>query len=75
MKIQDIAFIVILIIILLLRGKAAWYAGIVAGVAAGTLFLLSNLFTAQRFTWYSAAFFTVFVLKELYCTLFKNESK
>lgn len=72
MKPQDIIFIILLGIVILRRAKEAWLAGIVATILAGLLFLIGNLFTAQRLTWYAAAFFLVTVLAQALTYMKRN---
>jgi hypothetical protein len=62
MKIQDIAFVIALLILLVIR-KPKWfvYAGIGSLVLAIPLFAKWIFFTAERLTWYSAGFFLCFI--------------
>jgi hypothetical protein len=65
-KPQDIIFFTILISILLIKkGKYAWHAGMLSFLGAGLLFMIGNLFTAQRLTWYGAGFITIEVIRQI----------
>lgn len=58
MKIQDIAFLAVLVLLILKRSpKLAVICGIVALLLAIPLFSFWVFFTAERLTWYAAAFF------------------
>ncbi|OGG11295.1 hypothetical protein A2Z00_02320 [Candidatus Gottesmanbacteria bacterium RBG_13_45_10] len=67
MKIQDIGFCIILAILLTLR-KERWfvYAGLMSLTIAIPLFAKWVFFSAERLTWYAAAFFTIAVLSLLF---------
>lgn len=58
MKPQDIAFIFVLIVLLTAK-KSVWfvYAGLFSLLLAIPLFATWVFFTAERLTWYAAAFF------------------
>lgn len=65
MKIQDILFLLILFILILKRNpRFAAIAGIISLILSIPLFSLWIFFTAERLTWYAAAFFllTIFLL-------------
>lgn len=58
MKIQDIAFIVVFVVLILKRNPIfAAYAGIISLVLSIPLFTFWIFFTAQRLVMYAAAFF------------------
>ncbi len=63
MKLQDVLFLVTLAVLLWVRKPRlmAW-AGIGSLVLAIPLFALRIFFTAERLTWYAAAFFGFFIL-------------
>ena len=63
MKIQDVGFIVIFASLLLIR-KERWIiiAGLVSLALAIPLFAYHVFFTAERLTWYGAAFLLVGLL-------------
>jgi hypothetical protein len=67
MKIQDIAFIFVIIVLLIIR-KKAWlvYAGLASLILAIPLFAKWIFFTAQRLTWYAAVFFLIYILLSLF---------
>jgi hypothetical protein len=63
MKPQDIAFLAVLIGILLVRKpKFLVWAGIASLALAIPLFASWTFFTAERLTWYAAAFFLTSLL-------------
>lgn len=64
MKLQDIGFFLALIVLLFLR-KPRYFiiAGLVCFGMAIPLFATWTFFTAERLTWYSAAFILVFLIK------------
>jgi hypothetical protein len=66
MKIQDVGFFIVLAILIVFR-KERWfvYAGLMSLLAAIPLFAKWVFFTAERLTWYAAAFFLVFILSQL----------
>ena len=65
-KFQDAGFFTILAILLVIR-KPIWfvYAGLLCFVLAIPLFASWTFFTAERLTWYGAAFVFVFLLISL----------
>ncbi len=66
MKPQDIGFFVIFASILLLRRPSLLvWAGLACLVLAIPLFATWTFFTAERLTWYAAAYFFVFILISL----------
>ena len=66
MKVQDIAFFITFILFLLKR-DAKWIiiTGIVSLFLSILLFINVKLFTAERLTWYAAAFFSIAIVKSL----------
>ena len=66
MKIQDIGFFVILVALLVFR-KRSWlvFAGLFSLIVSIPLFAKWVFFTAERLTWYSAAFFVVALIMNL----------
>lgn len=57
-KFQDLAFLLVFVIICLIRNwKLAIIIGLAALLLAVPLFKFWIFFTAERLTWYSAAFF------------------
>lgn len=68
MKLQDVLFLIIFLF-LLWKKNPRWFAvaGLISLVLAIPLFVTWTFFTAERLTWYSAAFFLIaivlFVLK------------
>jgi hypothetical protein len=62
-KIQDIGFIIVLALLFAVR-KPIWfvYAGIVSWILAIPLFAGWIFFTAERLTWYGAAFILTYLL-------------
>ncbi len=68
MKIQDIGFIFVFIAVLLimviykLHPKFAAVIGISSLLFSMSLYLIGNLFTAERFVWYGASFFLLSIL-------------
>jgi hypothetical protein len=67
MKIQDIIFIIIFSGLLIAR-KPSWfgYAGLVCIVLAIPLYAKWVFFTAERLTWYGAAFLLVAMIFPLF---------
>jgi hypothetical protein len=66
MKIQDIGFIIAIILLLVARKpKLFVYAGLASLVLAIPLFAKWIFFTAERLTWYSAGFFLCFIGMQL----------
>lgn len=66
MKIQDIGFFFILAILIVFR-KRRWlvFAGLFSLVASIPLFAKWVFFTAERLTWYAAAFFIAALIMNL----------
>ncbi|MBU1326620.1 hypothetical protein KKB64_05370 [Patescibacteria group bacterium] len=63
MKIQDIAFVVVFLILLFSKKpKAFVWAGLACLVLAIPLFAKWIFFTAERLTWYAAAFFLASII-------------
>lgn len=63
MKPQDIAFIVVFLLLLALRKQKLFiYAGLGSLLLAIPLFAKWIFFTAERLTWYAAAFFLASLL-------------
>lgn len=66
MKIQDIIFILVLLI-LIYKKDPRW--SVVAGLASLSLsmplFATWTFFTAERLTWYAASFFLLSIIKHL----------
>lgn len=72
MKIQDIAFLVILAILIIKRNaKLAALSGLICLFLSIPLFSFWVFFTAERLTWYAAAFFLLAVI----FYLFKSENE
>ncbi len=66
MKIQDIGFFVVLVILFLMkRPRLFVWTGLACLVLAIPLFAKWIFFTAERLTWYAAAFFFIFILISL----------
>lgn len=62
-KLQDIGFVTILIILIVRRKlKAFVFAGLVCFVLAIPLFALHIFFTAERLTWYAVAFILTYTI-------------
>ena len=69
MKLQDIIFLVIFILVLIKRNsRLSIAAGIVCLVLSIPLFAFWVFFTAQHLVWYAAAFFLLSII-----LLFKNK--
>lgn len=67
MKIQDLTFLVVLLILLVLkRPRLSVLAGLVFLVLSMPLFSFWIFFTAERLTWYSATFFLLAIIQRLY---------
>lgn len=67
MKPQDVIFIILFGMLLVARKPHLFvYAGLGSLVLAIPLFATWVFFTAQRLTWYAAAFFGMFILIELF---------
>jgi len=65
-KIQDLAFFIVFIILLIKRdSKLAAGAGIISLILSIPLFSFWIFFTAERLTWYAAAFFLLSVIFHL----------
>lgn len=66
MKPQDLAFFVILAILIWRRNaRLAAGIGLVALIMAIPLFATWTFFTAERLTWYAAAFFFLSIILQL----------
>ena len=66
MKIQDIVFFVILFWLWIIPVKKKFvYAGIFSLLIAIPLFSIMIFFSAERLTWYAAAFFLIHTLKQI----------
>ena len=67
MKIQDIAFFVVLALLIFKRNpQLAVICGIVCLILSIPLFSLWIFFTAERLTWYAAAFFLLAIIFYLF---------
>lgn len=63
MKLQDIAFLIVFILVLLKRdSRLSTIVGLVCLVLSIPLFALWVFFTAQHLVWYSAAFFLLSIV-------------
>lgn len=66
MKPQDIGFFLIFVTLFVIRQPVLFvWVGLVCLVLAIPLFAAWTFFTAERLTWYAAAFFLSFVLTSL----------
>lgn len=66
MKLQDILFVTAFGILLLLRRPRAFvWAGLACLAGSIPLFATWTFFTAERLTWYAAAFFATFIIISL----------
>ncbi len=66
MKLQDLFFVVVLTLLLVLRKpRLLVWAGLISLILAIPLFAKWIFFTAERLTWYAAAFFLIFILFSL----------
>lgn len=66
MKIQDIIFFITLAVLLASRRERLLiWAGLISLILAIPLFAKWIFFTAERLTWYAAAFFFIFILFSL----------
>ncbi len=66
MKIQDIGFFILLIMLIFLRRPTLFvWAGLLSLILAIPFFATWVFFTAQRLVWYAAAFFFVFTIFSL----------
>lgn len=66
MKIQDLAFFFTLAVLFLLQRPVLFvWAGLGSLVLAIPLFATWTFFTAERLTWYAAAYFFTFILISL----------
>ena len=75
MKIQDIIFFIIFISLSIKRDpRLAAGTGIVSLILSIPLFSFWIFFTAERFTWYAAAFFLLTILFQLF-NIRKNGEK
>ena len=67
MKLQDLFFVVVLIFLLLLKKPRLFvWAGLASLILAIPLFARWIFFTAERLTWYAAAFLLIFLLFSLF---------
>lgn len=63
MKIQDIAFLVVLALLIVKRNpKLATFCGLACLVFSIPLFSFWVFFTAERLVWYAAAFFLLAII-------------
>ncbi len=66
MKIQDIGFIILFVILILLKRPILFVVcGLLCLLIAMPLFSTWTFFTAERLTWYAGAYFLVFLLISL----------
>lgn len=71
-KIQDIVFLVVLVLLILKRNpRLAVFCGITSLLVSIPLFSVWIFFTAERLTWYAGAFFLLAII--FYLFKFKNE--
>jgi len=75
MKLQDIFFVAVLLIVIYKGGKYAWLSGMASLILSGVLFGMDNLFTSQRLSWYALGFFSVAVVHNLYEIIFEARKK
>jgi len=62
MKIQDILFFLVLVVLVVLRKPRLFvWMGLISLILAIPLFATWIFFTAERLTWYAAAFFLIFI--------------
>jgi len=67
MKIQDLGFLVIFVVLLFVKkDKFFIVAGLVSIALAIPLFSFWVFFTAERLTWYAAAFFLVAIMGKIF---------
>lgn len=67
MKIQDIAFFIVFLLLLFKRNpKFSVITGLISLILAIPLFSLWVFFTAERLTWYAGAFFLLAVVLNLF---------
>lgn len=67
MKIQDIAFIVVLALLLFTKKpKYFIYSGLICFAVAIPLFYKWIFFTAERLTWYGSAFLLIFIMLNIF---------
>lgn len=66
MKPQDVLFFVVFAFLSLRKPHWLLYGGLLCLVLAIPLFSLWIFFTAERLTWYAAAFFLSFILISLF---------
>ncbi|MFZ5845413.1 MAG: hypothetical protein ACOY0S_03020 [Patescibacteria group bacterium] len=67
MKLQDLFFLMILALLLVWHRRQYFvWAGLVSLLFAIPLFAQWIFFTAERLTWYAAAFFLIFLLFSLF---------
>ncbi|KKW11026.1 MAG: hypothetical protein UY49_C0009G0003 [Microgenomates group bacterium GW2011_GWC1_49_7] len=63
MKIQNVGFLLIFVLLLILRRpKLLLIVGLVSWILAIPLFVSWTFFTAERLTWYGAAFIGTFLV-------------
>ena len=63
MKIQDVVFILFFVFLVFKRNpRWAVYAGVISLLLSIPLFSLWIFFTAERLTWYAAAFFLISII-------------
>jgi len=75
MKIQDVAFLVVLALLILKRNpRLTASLGIACLVLSIPLFSFWVFFTAERLTWYAAAFFLLAIIFYLFKSK-KNEDR
>ena len=73
MKIQDIAFFIILLSLLVLRKKQMFlYVGLICFILAIPLFATWIFFTGERLVWYGTGFIFVFILFNLFTPQIKK---
>lgn len=67
MKIQDLVFILVFLLVFWRRSAhLAAIVGLLCLFLAIPLFKFWIFFTAERLTWYAAAFFTLAIIQQLY---------
>ncbi|MEK7543847.1 MAG: hypothetical protein AAB557_03200 [Patescibacteria group bacterium] len=66
MKPQDVGFLILLAVLFSLRRPIIFiWVGLACLIAAMPLFATWTFFTAERLTWYGAAYFLIFILISL----------
>lgn len=75
MKPQDLIFLIIIFLTIFIRPIYTWAVAIASLFLAGILFLLGNLYTSQRVSWYATALLFILIIRQTLYWFYHQEPK